>query len=167
MLNKTPKLKLNMYQYILYKPRKDLSGIGANFQITRSDCFLSLAKQVASKDDNDAFDWADENKKPKCCIKLGLPDIGQILALFEAKVAEIKLFHSFEKEGVKTTTTINASPYQSDGVVKGYSFNITRGGVKYGIGISFPEAEILKVLFKEAILGLCYKEPLLPKAAKK
>lgn len=153
-----------MNQYILYKPRQDKSGMAANFQLSDDALFLSLGKQVPSDGEHDKFAWKDEAGKPKATISFGLADIGPFLALFSGKVLEAKLYHEFEKAGIKVVTSVSATPYSSINKktqimeAKGYSVNITRSGEKYGFGISFAEAEILKVLFNEAIYRLTVVE---------
>lgn len=154
-----------MNQYVLYKPKQDKAGMAANFQLNGDSLFLSLAKQVAADGEFDKFDWKTPEGKPKASIKLDLPDLGTLLALFNGKIPEAKLYHEFEKAGVKVVTTVNASPYSSTDkktgatVARGYSVNISRGGEKYGFGISFAEAEVLKVLFNEAIYLLTVVVP--------
>jgi hypothetical protein len=153
-----------MNQYILYKPKQDKTGMAANFSLSDNGFFLSLAKQIPSDGEHDKFAWNDDAGKPKATISLGLPDIGPLLALFNGKIAEAKLYHEFEKAGTKIVTSLNATPYSSlnkkTNVVepKGYSVNITRGGEKYGFGINFGEAEVLKVLLTDAIYRLTFVE---------
>lgn len=146
------------YQYVIYKPKSDGSGVAANFQVSQNGCFLTLAKQKQSTGENASFDWKDENGKSRHCIKLDLPDIGSFLALFSGKLQEAKIYHEYPKTGDnKIVTSIKASLYKDkDGNYKGYSVNITRAGVKLGFGLSFAEVEILKTLFSEAIMSLCF-----------
>lgn len=145
------------YQYVIYKPKRTFDGVAANFQVSQNGCFLTLAKQKQNVGDNASFDWKDENGKSRHCIKLDLPDIGSFMALFSGRLLEAKIYHEYPKTGAnKVVTSINASLYKDkDGNYKGYSVNITRGGVKLGFGLSFQEAEVLKALFNEAIMCLC------------
>lgn len=153
------------YQYVMYKPRKEKNGVAANFKVvamkkgdkTEWACFLGLAKQLPSDGENDKFEWKDANDKPKTVIKLDLPDLGAFLSMFNGKTGTVKLYHEFEREGKKIVTSISASPYFAANTkeAKGYSVNITRGEDKFGFGISFSEAEILSVLFKQAVSSIC------------
>ncbi len=148
----------------MYKPRKEKNGVAANFKVVltkKNDkeewaCFLGLAKQVPSDGEFDKFDWQDANKKPKTVLKLDLPDLGAFLALFSGKTNVVKLYHEFERDGKRVVTSINASPYADVKTkeVRGYSVNIVRGEDKFGFGINFSEAEILSVLFKQAVLNI-------------
>lgn len=150
-----------MYQQVLYKPTKTFNGIAVNFKVVNDGCFMTLGKQKPGE--MHSFDWKDDKGKHKHVVSLGLPDLGNILALLEGTVADIKLYHEFPKDAPKdapgkVVTNILASKYSVGGVVKGYSFNITRNSEKLGFGLSFAEAECLKPLLREAVMALSVVE---------
>lgn len=143
------------YNYNVYRAKKTGDGVAARFSVTDTGTFLTFAKQAGQKDDNATFDWVDANKKPKCCVSLGLADIGQILAVFDGKVPEVKLYHEFTKGETKTVTSINIKPYiTAEKVDKGFSLGIFRGEAKYSIGLSHAEVAIVKLLLQEAVFAL-------------
>ena len=152
------------FQYVMYRPKKDgTSGLAANLTIKEDKCFLSVARQQPSQGENDSFSWSKPGEisdpKKNVNIKLGLPDIGAILAVLDGWQPEAKLFHKFQpKEGAEVTTQITVANYMKENNHAGYSFNILRQGEKFGWLTGFGEAEVIKTILKEAVLNQCYFE---------
>jgi len=71
-------------EFIMYKARKDGSGIASQFgPSSKGDSvFLSLAKQVGAMDENfnAKFDWDN-----KSSFKLSASDVGEILAVLDGQ----------------------------------------------------------------------------------
>ncbi len=144
-----------MYDYNIYRAKKTGDGVAVRFSVSEDGLFLKLAKQAGNKDDHATFDWVDANKKPKCCISLGLADIGQFLAALNGKMSEVKLYHEFSKGDQKTVTNIYFKPFiTEDKIDKGYSLSVVRGELKYAVGLSHAEAQIVRLLLEEAVFAL-------------
>lgn len=68
----------------IYKPRRDGGGCASGWELgSKKDAvFLEMAAQIGKMegDDNATFDWANKLK-----MKLGIADIGEIIALLERR----------------------------------------------------------------------------------
>jgi len=155
-------MKIQTNQHGIYNPRKAGGGCAAVFQNDNKGCFVKFGKQVGSE--MHKFDW-----KAGCAIKLGITDLGVILAFFSDKPVgveskenkipksvsengELAIFHKNEKAG--TTTSIVLKPYEKRGI----TFGVYRGEGKFGVLLSHGDIEILKVLFADAIMRVTYAE---------
>jgi len=94
-----PAAKTYSTDYAIYKPNQRNSGaaIRFNFNPEKGAIFLDAAQQTGEKQ----FDWDN-----KIIMKLGLSDIGTILALLQNRTTEAKLFHKSEK----ATSSFELSP---------------------------------------------------------
>lgn len=86
----------------VYKPNNKNTGTAAQFKMgNKRDCmFLEVAKQVRPKEDKSPYDWTN-----KFTVKLGVSDIGKILALLNGALPpsndpqkeDLGLFHNNAK----------------------------------------------------------------------
>jgi len=132
-----------MNNFSLYKPRKKGGGSASqwNLNIDKKSVFLELAEQVGSEQ---KFNW--ENK---ICMKLGVNDMGELIATLENRQKAINggkgLFHENEQGNSSLNLT------RSD---NGWFLNV---GVKkekltkISHSLSFGEGAILLTLLRVAI----------------
>jgi len=159
-----------MYQYNLYRSKKDNSGVAVQFKVNKESLYLSLAKQKSSEGKNGTYHWlkkgdVPDNKK-SINIKFGLPDIGSFLSVIDGKQDKVDIYHEFVKDDKKSVTHIGFVSYSKEGTdkqgkpitYKGYALNINRDGEKYSLVISVSEAEVLKLVLQEAAMNQCYIE---------
>jgi hypothetical protein len=151
------------YQYTIYRAKKDNTGLAASFQASKDLCYLKLAKQQQSKDDNDSFAWQRKGDNPDPSkhlnVKLGLQDLGNMLGVLNNSQAETKLYHEYlPKEGEKIVTQIFLSKFVKDGVFRGYSLMVNRSQNKYALLLSCADVENIKLLFSEAVMMQLFHE---------
>lgn len=151
-----------MYQYTVYRAKKDKTGMAATLEAKNGDCYLILAKQNPQAE-NDSFFWRKNGEKAdpakNASIKLGLSDIGSILSIIKGQTKEVKLYHEFEPQGApKIVTQINLSEVERDGVWAGVGLTVTRAGAKYAILLGLADLSIIEVLLRTAILDMCFVE---------
>lgn len=135
-----------MNNFSLYKPRKKGGGSASqwNLNIDKKSVFLELAEQV---DSEQKFDW--ENK---ICMKLGVNDIGELIATLENRQKSINggkgLFHENEQGNSSLNLTRSENGwFISVGVKK-------ENLVKVSHSLSFGEGAILLTLLRQAVLKI-------------
>lgn len=156
-----------MYQYTVYRAKKDKTGVAVSFSISDNGCFLIFAKQQPT--DNDSFAWVKKGEKsdPKrnATIHLGLADIGAMLTVLNGIEPQLELYHEFPKnEANKIVSIISLSQYSKDiknkkgenVTLRGMALNLSRSGEKFGLILSLADVEIYRVLFAEAVLNLTH-----------
>jgi len=139
----------------IYKANKNNNGAVAQFKLGREledkngnayvECmFMELAKQVRPMRDSKPYDW----ENTKITVKLGVADIGKLLALFngalppntDPKEPDLFLFHKNSK-GNKMIKLKKQS--------RGYymKVSVAEGDRKDAVAlpISWDEAELLKI----------------------
>lgn len=142
--------------FSLYKARKDGIGVASQFKINANKraVFLEAAQQTEAidKHGNAKFDW-----KNKVCFKLGISDIGEILAVLhnmKQGVGQLKngnytgLYHqTSDGDAVLNFRRKNDKNgfYMSLSVRRGDQQKKIQHSISYGEGIS------LSVLLRQAI----------------
>jgi len=143
----------------IYKANKNKTGSVAQFQISgKNDCmFLEMARQIRGMDDSKPYDWDS-----KLIVKLGIPDITKMLALFNAQLmyyrtapAPLKLFHKNAKGSKTIELKWQAREWKG---VTTHSYYLTVSSkegsndpVRVSTPISLDEVELLKVGFNRAL----------------
>ncbi len=131
--------------YAIYKPNSRGSGGVIRLSLNRAKAalFIDAAAQSAEKQ----FDW--ENK---IIMKWGLQDIGSVLATFQGRLPQAKLFHQSEK-----ANSICEIIHQDDPTRAPYLFHISRQNLedkslrKVTIPLSHSEAAILETALRVAV----------------
>ncbi len=137
-------------KYEIYKPNKTNTGGAFQFDLNalKESVFLEAASQKAEHE----FDWPN-----KIVFKLGVVDIGKILAVIEGRKPSCELFHdaakakllSEESTAKNTTLSLAKGSY-------GYFLKLTRQHLNaslqtVNIPLSDDEALILRVLLERAV----------------
>lgn len=99
-----------MKEFRIYKPKKDEKGAAAKFQFVvkarregkfpEPMLFLEMANQTGvDANDNASFDWAgqDNSTGNSVTVKLGIPDVSELLLALRRHKDEGKLFHKNDK----------------------------------------------------------------------
>jgi Whirly transcription factor len=131
--------------YSVYKPNSRGTGgvMRFGFNVQKAAIFVESAAQSGEKQ----FDW-----ERKIIMKWGLSDIGSVLATFQGRTPQAKLFHQSEK-GSSTCELI----YREDPERAPYLITISRQDAadkslrKVTIPLSYSEAAILETALKTAI----------------
>ena len=102
-----------MKEFRIYKPKKDEKGAAAKFQFVvkarregkfpEPMLFLEMANQTGvDANDNASFDWAgqDNSTGQSVTVKLGIPDVSELLLALRRHKNEGKLFHKNDKGNV-------------------------------------------------------------------
>lgn len=127
----------------LYKPRKKGGGSASqwNLNIDKKALFLELSQQVGSEQ---RFDW--ENK---ICMKLGVNDIGELIAVLENRQKSINggkgLFHENEQGNSSLNLTRSENGWLLNVGVKKESL------VKISHSVTFGEGALLLTLLRIAV----------------
>ncbi len=142
--------------FCIYKARKDNKGVASQFSFNaqKKAIFLEMADQMSTMDENNnaTFDW-----KSKICFKLGVNDIGEILAVLHGIKNAVGamsngnyggLYHK-NKEGDAILTFTKDSEKRNFYI----RLSIRRGDVnkKMQHSISHSEGMILAILLKKAV----------------
>jgi hypothetical protein len=131
--------------YTVYKPNSRGTGgvMRFGFNVQKAAIFVESAAQAGEKQ----FDW-----EHKIIMKWGLSDIGSVLAAFQGRSPQAKLFHQSEK----ATSTCELI-YREDPERAPYLITIGRQDAadkslrKVTIPLSHSEAAILETALKTAI----------------
>jgi hypothetical protein len=143
-------------KFSVYKPNKNSSGSAVQFDFNREkQCiFLEAARQVASQAQGaqqNAFDW--ENK---IVFKLGLTDMGKLLAVLQGRIKSVDLFHDPSKGQYTLGTEVKNNAVSFSKGDYGYFLKVSsqgRDGKVSAIQISITEDEaaLLQVLLAKAV----------------
>ena len=150
-------------QYRIYKPYKKNEGAASAFQLKLTlDNEASLGKQrvvelfwvatnqtgVNESTGHSMFGWDDSSKS--ITMKLGLPDVGELLCLFDRDKEEISLFHQI-KSG---NTVLKMKEIQNkQGVGFRFQMSAKRDDslTKVGHNVSMADSKVLKQLLKDFV----------------
>ena len=137
-------------EYTLYKPTKAQSGGAIKFNVQKSGkaSFMLCALQIAPMGGSRVFDW---EKDAVINIKMGLTDLGQMLAVIFGKQKEAKLFHKTERDNKVIEFTPTGNPDRP-----GYYLKVSHKcgdseAKRLSVGVTPAEAMILKVYIESAI----------------
>jgi len=126
--------------YPIYKPNGKGTGGAIQFKPdfeSKNGCiFINAANQAGEK----SYDWGN-----KVIMKLGMSDIGKIMALLIGRTKECKLFHKSDRG----QTTFDLKP----GTSYGYMLRTTStiSGSTVNLPVSDDEAEILLTLLRHVV----------------
>ena len=142
--------------FSLYKARKDGKGVASQFKLNahKKAVFLEMAQQTGEMDANRnaKFDWGN-----KICFKLGIADIGEILAVLHNMkdgVGPTKngshsgLYHQNDEGNAVLNLRRNK---EMEGFYFGLSTKRGEAQRKMGHPISYGEGIALSVLLRQAI----------------
>lgn len=150
-----------MNNYTLYKPFKNKEGkfLGAasslEFKTGEPDkygnfdamVFWNMAPQSGEKDGNALFDW--ENK---ITMKLGIPDLGELLAVLNGNKDSVSNNGSLYHQNAKGNTVLKFSfDKEKQRYIAQLSTKRDSDTKQYGHSFSVGEAEVLRVLLTSAV----------------
>jgi len=145
-------------EFRIYKPNKQGSGAASKFS-TRADTkskfhdqllFVETSAQIGTdENDNDRFDWKTPEKSDvkSVTMKLGIADVGAILATIKGRQKEAKLFH--QNQNGNTALTLN---YYNGQLSWNISSQTGDKLVKLRHSISLSEAVVLEILLERFVL---------------
>jgi hypothetical protein len=112
--------------------------------------FLVMARQIPSDNENAAFAWSDENNVVK--LKLGDPDVGELLAVLRGLKSEVGTGKGLYHQNSKGNSSLNFS-YNQEKNSFFLAGSSKRGDnlVKISHMVTVGEAMILQVLLEEFI----------------
>ena len=124
--------------YPIYKPNGKGTGAAIQFKpdFDKGCIFINAANQAGEK----SYNWDS-----KVIMKLGMSDIGKIIATLARRTTECKLFHKSERG----QTTFDLKP----GTKYGYMLNTTStiSDSRVNLPVSDDEAEILLTLLRSVV----------------
>lgn len=136
------------HDYAIYKPNSRGSGGVIRFELNRQKgaVFVEAASQSGEKQ----FDWDN-----KITMKWGLTDLGEALAVLQARKAQSKLFHQSERANSAFELVAQSDPAKAP-----YLMSISRQEAadksvrKVLIPISHAEAAVLETTLRSAVVRL-------------
>jgi len=139
-------------EFRIYKPRKTKDGAASSMEYSRKDdgnrmLFWTSVLEVPSDGENAAFGWKIDGKV--VTMKLGIPDIGLLLAVLNGRTAEAKLFH----QNAKGSTTLTLTKDRDKGI---YFLRVTgkKGNddpIKINHSVTYAEGEVMRVLLERFV----------------
>lgn len=144
-----------------WKPRKDGGGSAVFFEFKPDSCFVVMMPQGAS-----SKDW---NREGRINVKLGLTDVGALLAVLNNYMDGLGtftpgkdgkdgrwsgLYHDSQNGG---NSSIQLYRYDKTGdFIFGLSRQKTKGGQveSYSVRITFPEAQLMRVILEDMARSL-------------
>jgi len=135
-------------QHTIYKPNTRGSGGAVRFEFNfpKGAVFIEAANQTGPKQ----FDW-----ERKIIMKMGINDLGAMLAVFQGRQMESKLFHQTDGVNSAIELTQRDDPQRAP-----YLFSISRQVEadrelrKLAVPLTHVEATILKAVLREAVVRL-------------
>lgn len=134
--------------YAIYKPNSRGSGGVIRFELNRQKgaVFVDAASQSGEKQ----FDWDS-----KITMKWGLSDLGEALAVLQARKAQSKLFHQSERANSAFELVSQSDPAKAP-----YLMSVSRQEAadksvrKVLIPLSHAEAAVLETALRSAVVRL-------------
>ena len=132
----------------VYKSKKTNTGsaMQLDLNIYKKAIFLECAKQKGEQ----SFDWGN-----KLTIKLSVSDISKLLAVFNNRTTNAKLFHQPSKGDYESSKNIKNNILELSKGQYGYLIRISQqkneGVNAIQISIGDDETEIISVLLKKAV----------------
>ena len=137
-------------KYEIYKPNKAVTG-GA-FQFDLNALKESVFVEAASQKGEQEFDWSN-----KIVFKLGIADIGKLLAVIEGRKPSCDLFHDAAKakllseESTAKNTTLSLAKGSYGFFLKVSRQHLNSSLQAVNIPLSDDEALLLRVLLEKAV----------------
>lgn len=146
-------------EFKLYRAKKDGSGVAASFAMSaeKSAVFLEVARQAGpAEGDNATFNWKQATR-----FKLGINDLGEIMAVLEGRQPGIGAPDHNNRDGFKglfhkTETSTTVLRVEKGRVAGGYYLQINqrKGSEQVDIrslSFSLGEASLLLTLLRLAV----------------
>lgn len=155
-------------EYRIYKPKKDGKGAASRlqFRIIKKKygpevlLFWQFVQQIGFKDDNAAFGWNEPEKT--ITMKLGEPDIGDLLAVFcglkdfTGSGVGKGLFH----QNANGNTVLNVNRQEKEGFLPSYYVKASaqKKNLKITLAIqhtlTLGEGAIIRILLEQALKAM-------------
>jgi len=145
-----------MSSIIFYKPTPKVTGSVAAFSCRKNEqegvnqFYLNIARQVSWDAKSRTARFRSEKPNNDIAIKLNAVELAGIVRSLSGK-EDFSTVHKFQD----STTSIAMKWFKRDNGAPIYSISISRGGEKYGIGLSANEAYVLSKFCDDGILKLC------------
>lgn len=135
-----------------YKPTKKETGGAFKFNVHKSGrySFMKAAKQIAPIGSERVFAWEDGEA---INVKMGLSDLGAMLAVIYKFKMEAKLYHQTDNDN-KAITFSNVPERGGFSIRVSHQYSGNTQANSVFIGLSYEEAMILKVYIENAIRGM-------------
>lgn len=156
-------------QFTMYRSQQNGKGAASRWQINERGLFLDIANQIGSTPEgNGVFGWRGKDGESFITMKLGLVDIGELLAVLNGikdgcgqekmeggKLTYKNLFH----KNANGNTTLAFAPWIKDGRLNGYSLRITMQvgtspSTSISHSVSVSDAQCLRVLLERSVCML-------------
>lgn len=135
-------------EYAIYKPNSRGKGGVMRFGLNRAKA--SLFVDAASQSGEKQFDW--ENK---ITMKWNLADLGQVLAVFQGRQPEAKLFHRSEKANSAFGVTTGRDPDKAPFLLSiSRQEDADKSLRKVSIPLTHAEAAVLETALRSAVARL-------------
>jgi len=148
-----------MKEFRIYKPNKKAEGAAAKFQFVVKSrregrfpepmLFLECAKQTGvDANDNASFDWTgqDNSTGNSVTVKLGIPDVSELLLALRKHKEEGKLFHQNDKGNV----TVSLKKF-NDQMMLNVSSKRDNKLTRVGLAVAPGECVVLSTLLQDFI----------------
>lgn len=135
-------------EYAIYKPNSRGSGGVIRFDLNRAKgaVFVDAALQSGEK----AFDW-----EQKLTMKMGLNDLGMVLAVLQGRQPQAKLFHQLQKSNSAFELTSQADPQRAPYfMMVSRQDGKTKSVRKVSIPVTHAEAAVLECALRSAVVRL-------------
>ena len=135
------------------KPKKDGGGstVQFDYSVEKHCVYMTVAKQF----ENTTVSNARFNYEEKLVCKMGPNDISEFVRLFIGKTSAVGgekgLYHQFERDGAKISTTIKCVKNDK---YSGFYLTVLKSGASVAVPITDSEAETLRVLLEQALLNI-------------
>ena len=139
-----------------YKPNPKVTGSVAGFSCRVHDnhkvyqFYLNIARQVSWDAKTRTARFRSEDSNNDIAIKFNAVELAGIIRALSSK-ENFSTVHKFQD----TTTSISMKWFKREKGAPLFSISISRGGQKYGIGLSANESYVLSRFCDDSIIKLC------------
>lgn len=136
-------------EFTLYKPNKRETGAAIKFNVHKSGkfSFMKAARQIAPMGSDRMFAWDDGEA---INVKMGLNDLGAMLAVIFRMKSEAKLYHQTDNDN-KVIEFSHVPDRGGFGLKISHKYQGNAEANSVFLGVSYEEAMILKVYIENAI----------------
>jgi len=145
-----------MSSITFYKPTPKVTGAVAGFSCRVHEThkvhqfYLNIARQVSWDSSSRTARFRSEKPNNDIAIKFNAVELAGIVRALSKK-EDFSTVHKFQE----TTTSISMKWFARSSGSPIFSISISRGGEKYGIGLSANEAYVLSKFCDDSIIKLC------------